>query len=160
MDLVQEMLETAIEFVQTKETVEQEKAHEAHEILQDTLNEERALLHAYSKAHQNALQADEVLEKEFHHDDSSEARHNNNNNKATSAQERREMTTQSEISHQVESYVQDRLAHVQDRETRVAMDEIEALKSFQDLKKMESDLKTTLEQVRVNNLGQQGSNIP
>lgn len=151
MDLMQEMLETALEFVQTKETVEKERALEAHEILQDTLSEERALLYAYSEAHQDALEADDVLEKEFHH---SEPHH-----KVVSDQERHQVA-KSNISHQVESDVQERLAHVQDRETRFAMDEIDALKSFEDLKKMEQDLMTTLEEVRANNLGEQGSNVP
>ena len=137
----------AVEFVQTKERVEKERALHAHNILQDALNEERALRATYAEAHQDALDADDVLESYY------------TKHLGESFDERRELAI-SEISHELESYVERRLAQVQDRETKFAMDEIEALKSYDDLKHMEEELKTTLEAIRAINLGKEGTNVP
>mmetsp|Transcript_8854 Transcript_8854/g.16963 ORF Transcript_8854/g.16963 Transcript_8854/m.16963 type:complete len:232 (-) Transcript_8854:58-753(-) len=147
LELTEEMLKTAIEFVQTKERVERQRALHAHEILQDTLSEERALRAAYSEAHQDALEADDVLESYY------------TKHLGESFDERRELAI-SEVSHQVESYVERRLAQVQDRETKFVMDEIDALKSYDDLKHMEEDLTATLEAIRARKLGKQATNVP
>jgi len=147
LELTEEMLKTAIEFVQTKERVERQRALHAHEILQDTLSEERALRAAYSEAHQDALEADDVLESYY------------TKHLGESFDERRELAI-SEVSHQVESYVERRLAQVQERETKFVMDEIDALKSYDDLKHMEEDLTATLEAIRARKLGKQATNVP
>lgn len=147
MELTQEILETAIEFVQTRERVEKERALHAHEILQDSLNEERALRSAYADVHQDAVDADDTLESYY------------TKHLGEPFDEKRELAI-SEVSHQVESYVESRLTQVQDRETKFAMDEIDALKAYDDLKHMEDNLKTTLEAIRATNLGQQATNVP
>ena len=125
------MIKTAIEFVQTKEEIEKERASSAHEKLEDVLRHEQKLEADAKEAHHDAVFADEVIETyesgEFGED-----------------RELRREEAVADISHHVEDYVKARLSEAKDAELRAKEEEDDAKKSLEELQKQEQDLKITL----------------
>ena len=135
MDLVEEMLEKAIEFARIKEEVEEEHIAAAHEALKKAIKEEEALEAIAAEARHDADDADIILEN-YEHDHLMEDR-----------EKRRELTI-SDISHHVENYVQTRIREAKEAEALAKEEEEAATLILEQLKRNEEGLKATLQDLK------------
>jgi hypothetical protein len=134
MGLTEEMIQTAIEYVETKEVLEEEEAAWAHKQLENAIHQEEALQAIVEEAHHDAEDAEEILS-HYWHGDYPEDR-----------EMRREMTV-ADISHQVEDYAQKRLREAKEMEHRAKENEKTALEDLEELQQHEEILKKTLAEV-------------
>ena len=129
------MLETAIEFAHTKELIEEEHVHSAHDKLKNALSVEDALEANQREAHHDAEDADGIL---------------NTYDRAKwpeDREKRREMAV-ADISHHVEDYIEERLHQAKETEARAREEEDEAKRSLEELRDHEENLKATLEELK------------
>ena len=136
MDLLQNVLETAIEYTRIREHVEEEHVHIAHEALEKAQKLEDDLKSIINEAHHDADYADAVV----------------GNYKVVGAtediEERRELAV-SELSHHIENYAEERLHEAHLAELEAKDEEEEATRSLQMLAEKEEELKTTLDELKV-----------
>ena len=136
MDLLQNVLETAIEYTRIREHVEEEHVHSAHEALEKAQKLEDDLKSIIHEAHHDADYADAVA----------------GNYKVVGApedvEERRELAV-SELSHHIENYAEERLHEARDAELKAKDEEDEAKRSLNMLAEKEEELKATLDQLKV-----------
>ena len=136
MDLLQNVLQTAIEYTRIREHVEEDHVHSAHEALEKALLLEEELKSVINEVHHDADYADAVV----------------GNYQVTGApedtEERREMAV-SELSHHIENYAEERLHEAHEAELKAKDEEDEAKRSLAMLAKKEEELKITLEELKV-----------
>ena len=125
------MLETAIDYVHTREEVEEEHASEAHRALEKAAEREKALEAAAKEVHHDAEDADDILEtyeRGMYPED---------------REERREMAV-ADVAHNVENYVASRLEETREAEQRAKEEEENAHLVAEELKRDEENLKASL----------------
>ena len=135
MNLVEEMLEKAIEFARTKEQVEEEHIAAAHKQLTIALQKEAALEAMAAEVQHDADDANVILDS-YEKDHLMEDR-----------EKRRELTV-SDISHHVEDYVETRIRDAKEAEMLAAGEEEAASLILRQLQKNEQELKATLEELK------------
>lgn len=135
MDLVEEMLEKAVEYARTKEEVEAEHVAAAHDTLKKAMKEEQALEAMSAELQHDAFDADAIL-------DTYEKNH-----LMEDREMRRELTV-SDISHHVEDYVETRIREAKEAEALAKEEEDAAALILQQLKKNEEELKATLQELK------------
>ena len=131
--MTEEILETALDFVQTKEQAEGERIDQAHALLESALRQEGILEDAVDEAHNDALDAHEEMLKRVSSEDK---------------EMRREMAV-IDISHGVEDYATERLHEAQDMEAKAKEEEQEAMKNLAELQRKQDELKTALESTKM-----------
>lgn len=134
-ELAKEMLELAIDAVQTQEVVELDHAAAAHQALEEAVNEEKALENAAKELHHDAEDADAIL-------DTYESQ-----NILEDLEERREMAI-SDIAHHVENYVETRLKAAREKERMAKGEEEEAKGAYERLLNNEDNLWDTLYELK------------
>ena len=136
MDLLQNVLETAIEYTRIREHVEEEHVHSAHETLEQAQKLEDDLKSIINEAHHDADYADAVV----------------GNYKVIGAsediEERRELAV-SELSHHIENYAEERLHEAHLAELKAKDEEDEAKRSLDMLAEKEEELKATLDELKL-----------
>ena len=136
MDLLQNVLETAIEYTRIREHVEEDHMKSAHDALEQAQKLEDDLKSIIDEAHHDADYADAVV----------------GNYKVIGAPEdiaeRRELAV-AELSHNIENYAEERLHETHVAELRAKDEEDEAKRSLNMLAEKEKELKATLDELRV-----------
>lgn len=135
MDLVEQMLEKAVEFARTKEEIEEEHIATAHEALMKAIKEEKALEAMALEVAHDAEDSDMIL-------DAFERNH-----LMEDREKRRELAV-SDISHHVEDYVETRIREAKEAEALAKEEEEAASLILEQLKRNEKDLKATLKELR------------
>jgi len=134
-ELVKEMLELAIDAVQTAQVVELDHASTAHHVLEEAVSEEKVLESVAKEMHHDAEDADAILE-------TYERQHI-----LEDLEERREMAI-SDIAHHIENYVESRLNAAKEKEVHAKEEELEAQKTFNQLLINEDELWDTLYELK------------
>lgn len=136
IELLQNVLETAIDYTRIKEHAEEEHATSAHKALEKAMSLERDLKAIMNEVHHDADYADAVV----------------GNYKTLDLSEdkefRRELAV-SELSHHIENYAEERLHEAMEAERKAKDEEDEANRSLKQLTEKEQELRTTLEELKV-----------
>jgi hypothetical protein len=135
MDLAVEMVETAIEHIQTQEEVEEEHISLLQATLRKVIDTEDSLEAAAKVARNDAVDAHEILQ-------------NYEIGKFSEDFEKRRELAVSDLSINVENYVEERIHQAKAEEQNLRDEEEEAGKELRKLKWNEDMLKDTLKELR------------
>jgi len=134
-EFAEELIETAIEYVHTKEEVEEEHVEAAHEVITKVSEQEKALENAAHIAHHDADDAEEILN---HYEELSIGE---------DFDKRREEAV-ADLAHNVEDYAESRLDAAHQAELKAREQEEEAKQTLIELQQNEDILKATLEDLK------------
>jgi hypothetical protein len=125
--LLEEMLETALYYVQTKEQVEEEHAIQAHQAIEKAVDQEKVLEEFAKKAYQDAdgLERREMAVADLAHN-----------------------FVDNDIEERVHNYVEERLRAAKIQEALATVEEEEAVQNLKELKLTEEEFKATLEELK------------
>jgi len=135
IDLLQNVLTTAIDYTRIREHVEEDHVASAHKALEKAMKLEDDLKKYINEAHHDADYADVVV----------------GNYKTLNLGEDKELRRElvvSELSHHIENYAEERLHEAREAELHAKEEEDEAKRSLAQLAEKEKELKTTLEQLK------------